>query len=118
MNEKNPPEAIDFLSLENDDTVLLHLLVNGSWEPYDGVMEWLIQKLDNYVHFVVSGQMAEDTRYRGRAATIIVHSERFPPELAMHTLARVRKAVDAYAISLRLTVGDQAHQAVQLPDAE
>jgi hypothetical protein len=110
--------TIDLISVdEATGHARLHLLVEGEWINYDAKMEWILERLNTYIGFVASGQLAAREKYQHRAVKFLVHCEMEPPPLALITFGRMKRHLEEQAIQLGVTVGREAKKEISLPSS-
>ena len=95
--------------------VLLHLLVEGPWDSIGDRVEWIRRRLNAYGAFVVTGQLAENEKYRGFAPKILLHFEFAPPFPLLMMLTDMRQFLISESIEMGVTVGLDLKTDVALP---
>lgn len=104
MNENL--NVIDMISVdEASGYARLHLIVTDDWVDCHVRLEWIRKRLNAYLHFVLSGQLEAQEKYRGRRVKIVIHSEYVPPESAIVALGGMGDLVRRKDVDLALTVG-------------
>lgn len=108
--------TIELISLdENTGHARLHLSVDGDWSDYDRKIEGVLERLNIYIGFVASGQLAAREKYRGRRVKFLVHCEQQPPNLALVTFGRMKRHLEHQSIDFGVTSGPNLSQEIPLP---
>ena len=105
MTMTNPP-VIDALGVDPvDGRAVLFLFVGGGWDEYAEMMSTVEVRMNQYIEFIISGQLAEQPQMSGRAARIEICSEAPPPNLGLLTFVRWRDHLKNLDIALRVCQG-------------
>ncbi len=118
MSETPRSNVIDMISVDDAaGTVCLHALIEGGWSDYDGKMDLLLRKLNAYLFFVLDGQLARDSKYRGLPVRFLINSEERPPSLALVGFSRMREHLKGHGIGFAVTCGFDLSE-LSLPELE
>jgi hypothetical protein len=106
MDPRAKSDTIDVISIDDaTGTVQLHAIVEGDWTNYDERMDNILRKMNLYLFFVRSGQLAADRRYQGRPVKFMINVEQHPPQLALIGFARMKDHLGREGIALGVTCG-------------
>jgi hypothetical protein len=112
-------DVIDLLSLdEAAGFARLHLVVEGDWPDYEAEIDRIRRRLNAYIHYVTSGQLAMKQGFAGRPAKFIVSCETAPPALALLTFSRMKRHLASLGIGMGVTVGRDLDREVNLPESD
>jgi hypothetical protein len=119
FSDKNNVEgdSVDLISVDEvTQCVVLHLLFKGEWNSPENQLQWIRRRLNLYLGFVLSGQLAGNPQYQGLSVKFLIHCESVPPTTAITTFSHMRLHMIKYKIGFGVTVGSAITKEITLEE--